>query len=156
MKQPLLISRSILGNYRTGEFLFQYPIILPFHTFHGVLKARILKWFAIPISSEPHSVRPLHHDPSVLGGPTQHGLVSLSYNDLCSFPRQTNQYHRMPRLSQPIMLKKLKLNSSVKPTRPSRTNTQKRCPFHHRGLECKSWKSRNTWNNRQIWPWSME
>ena len=21
--------------------------------------------------------------------------------------------------------------------RPSRTNTQKRCPFHHRGLECK-------------------
>ena len=24
------------------------------------------------------------------------------------------------------------------PTRPSRTNTKKRCPFHHRGLECKS------------------
>ena len=24
-----------------------------------------------------------------------------------------------------------------RPTRPSRTNTQKRCPFHHRGLECK-------------------
>ena len=23
------------------------------------------------------------------------------------------------------------------PTRPSRTNTQKRCPFHYRGLECK-------------------
>ena len=33
---------------------------------------------------------------------------------------------------------------------------QKRCPFHYRGLECKSRKSRNTWNNRQIWPWSME
>ena len=29
---------------------------------HGVLKARILKWFAIPFSSEPHSVRPLHQD----------------------------------------------------------------------------------------------
>ena len=29
-----------------------------------------------------------------------------------------------------------------------------RCSFHHRGLECKSKKSRNTWNNRQIWPWS--
>ena len=27
---------------------------------------------------------------------------------------------------------------------------QKRCPFHYRGLECKSRKSRNTWNNRQI------
>ena len=43
-----------------------------------------------------------------------------------------------------------------RPTRPFRTNTQKRCPFHYRGLECKSRKSRNTWINRQIWPWSME
>ena len=41
-------------------------------------------------------------------------------------------------------------------TRPSRTNTKKRCLFHHRGLECKSRKSRNTWSNRQIWPWSTE
>ena len=41
----------------------------PFHTVHGVLKARILKWFAIPFSSGPHSVRPLHHDPPVLGCP---------------------------------------------------------------------------------------
>ena len=44
----LLISSSILGTYWPGEFFFQYPIILPFHTVHGVLKARILKWFAIP------------------------------------------------------------------------------------------------------------
>ena len=40
-----------------------------------------------------------------------------------------------------------------RPTRPFRTNTPKRCPFHYRGLECKSRKSRNTWSNRQIWPW---
>ena len=40
--------------------------------------SRDLKWFAIPFSSGPHSVRPLHHDPPVLGGPTRHGLVSLS------------------------------------------------------------------------------
>ena len=33
---------------------------------------------------------------------------------------------------------------------------KKRCPFHYRGLECKSRKSRNTWSNRQIWPWSTE
>ena len=33
---------------------------------------------------------------------------------------------------------------------------KKRCPFHYRGLECKSRKSRNTWSNRQIWPWSPE
>ena len=32
----------------------------------------------------------------------------------------------------------------------------KRCPFHYRGLECKSRRSRNTWSNRQIWPWSTE
>ena len=32
----------------------------------------------------------------------------------------------------------------------------KRCPFHQRLLECKSRKPRNTWNNRQIWPWSTE
>ena len=33
---------------------------------------RILKWFAIPFSSRPYFVRTLHHDPSVLGGPTWH------------------------------------------------------------------------------------
>ena len=33
---------------------------------------------------------------------------------------------------------------------------QKRCPFHYRGLEDKSRKSRNTWNNTQVWPWSTE
>ena len=42
-----LISSSILGNYQPGVFIFQCPIFLPFHTIYGVLKARILKWFAI-------------------------------------------------------------------------------------------------------------
>ena len=32
----------------------------------------------------------------------------------------------------------------------------KTCPFHCRGLECKNRKSRNTWSNRQIWPWNTE
>ena len=32
--------------------------------------------------------------------------------------------------------------------------TTKKMPFHHRELECKSRKSTNTWNNRQVWPWS--
>ena len=31
------------------------------------------------------------------------------------------------------------------PTRPSRMNTKKRCTFHHRWLECKSRKSRDTY-----------
>ena len=73
-----LISSSILGIYWSGEFTFQYPIFLPFHTVHGVLKARILKWFAIPFSSGPYFVRSPHHDLSVLGGLTWHGLASLS------------------------------------------------------------------------------
>ena len=29
--------------------------------------------------------------------------------------------------------------------------TSKRCSFHNRGLECKSRKSRDTWNKKQIW-----
>ena len=33
---------------------------------------------------------------------------------------------------------------------------KKRYIFHNRGLECKSRKSRNTWSNRQIWPWNAE
>ena len=59
-----------IGHLLPGEYLFQYPIILPFHTVPGVLKARILKRFAIPFSSGPHSVKALHHDPPVLGCPT--------------------------------------------------------------------------------------
>ena len=41
-------------------------------------------------------------------------------------------------------------------TRPCRMKTQKRCPFHYRELECKSRKARNTWSDRQTWPWSTE
>ena len=34
--------------------------------------------------------------------------------------------------------------------------TPQKDPFHYRGLECKSRKARNTWSNRQIWPWNTE
>ena len=47
-----LFSINISGTYRPGEFIFQCHIFLPYHTVHGVLKARILKWFAIPFSSD--------------------------------------------------------------------------------------------------------
>ena len=33
---------------------------------------------------------------------------------------------------------------------------KKRCPFHHRGLQCKSRKSRDTWSSRQVGPWSTK
>ena len=54
------------------------------------------------------------------------------------------------------MPKKLKLNVICKSTRPSRTNTKRRCAFHHRRVEYKSRKSRDTWSNRQIWSWSTK
>ena len=65
----LLISSSILGTYRPGSSSFSVLSFCFFILFVGVLKARILKWFAIPFSSGPHSVRPLHHDPPILGAP---------------------------------------------------------------------------------------
>ena len=43
-----------------------------------------------------------------------------------------------------------------RPTRPSRTDTKKRFPFHHRELKCKSRKSKDTWSNRQICPWNTK
>ena len=66
---------SISGLGRTtGEgdgYSFQYScwfsviIFLTFHTVYGVLKVRMLKWFAIPFYSGPHFVTTLHHDPYV-------------------------------------------------------------------------------------------
>ena len=59
---PLDLCRMTLS--RVG-FLMLAPgkccIFSPFHTVHGVLKARMLKRFAIPFSSGPHFVRTLHH-----------------------------------------------------------------------------------------------
>ena len=43
-----------------------------------------------------------------------------------------------------------------RPIRPSRMNTKTSCPSHYRGLECKSRKSRDTWSNKQVWPWSTK
>ena len=78
-------------------------------------------------------------------------------NDPCSSPRLTIQYHSNPSLCpDQLSWRSWSWIMLWRPTRPSRTNTQKRCPFHYRGLECKSRKSRNIWSNRQIWPWSTK
>ena len=59
-------------------------------------------------------------------------------NDLCSFPRQTIQYHSNPSLCPNHWCwRSWSWVVLWRPTRPSRTNTQKRCLFHYRGLECK-------------------
>ena len=34
--------------------------------------------------------------------------------------------------------------------------TPKKNLFHHRILECKSRKSRKTWSNKKVWPWSTK
>ena len=71
----------------------------------------------------------------------------------------SNANHSISQQSQSV-LQPLTWKGEVKwsPTKPSRTNTKKKkkCPFHHRGLECKNRKSRNTWSNRQVWPWNTK
>ena len=85
------------------------------------------------------------------------GAVSKMIDDLRSFPRQTIQHHSNPSLCpNHWCLRSWSWMVLWRPTRPFRTNTPKRCPFHYRGLECKSKKSRNTSSNRQIWPCNME
>ena len=38
-----------------------------------------------------------------------------------------------------------------------RTNTKKKdVLFYHRRLECKSRKTKDTWNDRQVWPWNTK
>ena len=83
--------------------------------------------------------------------------ISKRQNDLCSFPRQTIQYHSNPSICpNQKHWRSWSWMVLFRPTRTFRTNTPQKCPFHYRGLECKSRKSRNTWSNRQIWPWSTE
>ena len=57
----LLFSSSILATYCPVDFIFQFHTFLSFHIVHGVLKTRMLKWFAIPFSSGQHFVRTPHH-----------------------------------------------------------------------------------------------
>ena len=81
-----LISSSILGTYWSVEFISNCHVFLPFHTVHGVLKARIPKWFAIPFSSGQHFVtlenRMSNHFSMVLGSV----LISFFYMNMSSFP----------------------------------------------------------------------
>ena len=78
-------------------------------------------------------------------------------NDLGSFPRQTIQYHSNLSLCLNHWCQRSWSWLVLwKPITPSRTSTTKRHPFHHRGLKCKSRKSRDTWSKRQAWLWSTK
>ena len=64
-----LFSSSILGTYLSGEFIFQCPIFLSFHTVHGVLKERILSGLSFP--------SPVVYVLSELSSMTRPSLVAL-------------------------------------------------------------------------------
>ena len=59
-------------------------------------------------------------------------------------------------LWRPTDLLELTPTKKKKKRKKQKRKKEKRSPFHYRGLECKSRKSRNTWSNRQIWPRIME
>ena len=77
--------------------------------------------------------------------------------NLCPFPRQTIPYHTNPSLCPDSNAEEAEdeqfyedLQDLLELTPP------KRCPFHYSGQECRSRKSRDTWSNRQIWPWNTK
>ena len=78
-------------------------------------------------------------------------------NDLCSFPRQTIQYHEIQVYVLTSNAEEAEVEWFYEDLQDLLELTPpKRCCFHYRGLECKIRKSRNTWSNRQIWPWSSK
>ena len=77
------------------------------------------------------------------------------------FPRQTIQHHsKQKSMSQPPWCQRSWSRPVLwRPARPSITNIKKRfllLSFSHRGLEFKSRKSKDTQNNRQVWPWNIK
>ena len=76
-------------------------------------------------------------------------------NDLCLFPRQTIQYHGNPSLCPIINAEEAEVEWFCEDLQDLLELTPKKHMLFII-LECKSRKSRNTWSNRQIWPWNTE
>ena len=68
---------------------------------HGVLKAGMLKWFAIPFSSEPCFVRTFHQDPFILGA--LHSMIHR-FTELTS-----HLYNESPCGFKPVLIRVLSL-----------------------------------------------
>ena len=78
-------------------------------------------------------------------------------NDLGLLPRQTVQHHGNPRLWSVTNAEVAKVEQFYKDLQDllELTHTKKMF-FHHRRLERKSKKSRDTWSNKEVWPWSTK
>ena len=85
ISHALRSSQKHSGHFLTWRAHSQVSYLLPFHTVHGVLAARIRGWGATSSSSGPHLVGAPHCGLSVLGGPAQHG----------------SQLHRVTKASSP-------------------------------------------------------
>ena len=77
-------------------------------------------------------------------------------NDFCSFPRQTIHYHGNQVYAPTRNAEEAEVERFYEDLQDLLELTSQRCPFHFRGLECRSRKSSNAWSNRHIWPWSTE
>ena len=78
-------------------------------------------------------------------------MVISRMKELSLFPRQTIQHHSNSSLCHNHQCWRSQSWTILwKPARSPRTNTSKICSFHHKGLQCKSRKSRDTWSNRQV------
>ena len=77
--------------------------------------------------------------------------------DLCSFSKQTIQYHNNLSLCPTSNSEEAEVEQFYEKLKVVLEWTLlKIVLLIIRGLECKSKKSRNTWSNRQIWPWSTK
>ena len=104
-----------------------------------------------------------------LPGSSVHGIFQQEYLDAISkltqwswfISKHTIQHHSNPNLCPnhwswrswgwPV------LGRCIRPFRTNtKTTAKKRHFFHHRGLECKCRKWRDTWSNRQVCLWSTE
>ena len=79
-------------------------------------------------------------------------------NDLCSFPRQTIHVTEIHVCAPTTNAKEAEVEQFCENLQDllELTPKKKRCPLHHRGLECKSRKSRDIWSNRQGWLWGTK
>ena len=142
----------------------------------GILQATRLEWVVIPFSRGSSQPMDQTHISCISGRSftiwaTRDTLIVNKKNpkcipwvwvqnqpyDLGLFPRETIQHHSNPSLCLNHWCQRsLSWLVLWRLTPLSRTNTKKRCPFHHWGLECKNRKTRDTCNNKQVWPWSIK